>query len=246
MNTNGDINQPAQSTPTQPSWWRYKNVSAWERVRDAFRRDWNQTQADFTGSLGHELNQTATDTVKQAVGPGGVPPLDVMTHPDTPTRIEVTQDRLFKDMKVQTRKVTGALRGVRSEKALLKETLQDTHAAAATEQREAEVEDASARSAKRIDEDRMVVAKGTAAHEDAVQRWRAMEPAARYGFTAHSQHPGQHEWSGPVEDALSAEWRKLSNGPSWEVAKDDVRRGWEYAGKEVDAETRHGDAKRRS
>jgi hypothetical protein len=291
MSTQRETVPTTQPTPTQPSWWSYKNISAWERVRDAFKRDWSQTQADFAGSRGEDLNQTAADTLKQAVGPGGVPPLDVKTHPDTPTQVEVTKERLLKDMTAQTQKVTVALRGIRHEEAALQETLQGTRAAAATEQREADsaslrtrkeldqkatapgsdvtaeravatswsadaaaaivkrtqlqVDDAAARSAGRLEEDRAMVAKGTAAHDAAAQRWRAMEPAARYGFTAHSQYPGQHAWSAPVEEALSAEWQTLSSGASWDVAKDDIRRGWDYADKEVDAEPPHEDEKNR-
>ena len=57
-----------------PSWWNDKHTSAWEKTKDAFHRDWEQTKADFSKSKGQELNQNAADTVKQAAGKEVVPP----------------------------------------------------------------------------------------------------------------------------------------------------------------------------
>ena len=57
-----------------PTWWSDEHTSAWERVKAALRRDWEQTKADFS-SRGTDLNQGVTDTVKQAVGTEPVPPL---------------------------------------------------------------------------------------------------------------------------------------------------------------------------
>ena len=52
----------------KPQWWKDENDSGWERVKTAFRRDWEQTKADFSKNHGEELGQNAADTVKQAVG----------------------------------------------------------------------------------------------------------------------------------------------------------------------------------
>lgn len=57
-----------------PSWWNDTHTSAWEKTKDAFHRDWEQTKADFSKSKGQELNQNAADTVKQATGKEAVPP----------------------------------------------------------------------------------------------------------------------------------------------------------------------------
>jgi hypothetical protein len=54
----GESTQPQWGAPQQP---------AWQRVKEALRRDWVQTKADFGlggSSLGHGLG----DTLKQAVG----------------------------------------------------------------------------------------------------------------------------------------------------------------------------------
>jgi len=53
-----------------PVWWsEAKHGGAWARVKDALRRDWEQTKSDVTGGRkGAELDQDASDTVRQAVG----------------------------------------------------------------------------------------------------------------------------------------------------------------------------------
>ncbi len=64
------------STHKDPSWWTPDHSSAWERAKAALSRDWEQTKADVSDS-GHELNQDAGDTLKQAAGKAPIPPGDV-------------------------------------------------------------------------------------------------------------------------------------------------------------------------
>ena len=59
-----------------PSWWSEEHTSAWDRVKAAFRRDWEQTKHDLTRSKGRDLDQDVPDTVKQAVGSEPIPPGD--------------------------------------------------------------------------------------------------------------------------------------------------------------------------
>ncbi len=62
----------------QPDWWTQRETGAWERVREALERDWEQTKADLSGkAAGHDLNQQVADTVKQAAGTEAIPPIDV-------------------------------------------------------------------------------------------------------------------------------------------------------------------------
>lgn len=49
-----------------------KHGSAWERVKDAFKRDWEQTKNDV-GAGGKDLDQDVGDTVKQAAGKEAIP-----------------------------------------------------------------------------------------------------------------------------------------------------------------------------
>ena len=64
------------TTRRDPSWWTNETTSGWERAKEALRRDWEQTKADFSNK-GQELNQDAGDTVKQALGKEAIPPRGV-------------------------------------------------------------------------------------------------------------------------------------------------------------------------
>ena len=62
---------------TNPKWWSEQHTSAWDRIKDALARDWDQTKADFMKHRGQKLNQNVADTVKQAVGAETIPPASV-------------------------------------------------------------------------------------------------------------------------------------------------------------------------
>ena len=57
----------------QPKWWTEKHGSQWDNVKDAMKRDWEQTKKDLHLG-GKELNQDVGDTVKQATGKEAIPP----------------------------------------------------------------------------------------------------------------------------------------------------------------------------
>lgn len=59
----------------KPQWWTDKHEGAWDRIKDAMKRDWEQTKHDFSKKKGEELNQGAGDTVKQAAGKEPIPPI---------------------------------------------------------------------------------------------------------------------------------------------------------------------------
>ena len=61
----------------EPTWWNDQHSRSWDRVKEAFSRDWAQTKADFSTTRGYELRQSLTDTVKQAVGRERIPPRGV-------------------------------------------------------------------------------------------------------------------------------------------------------------------------
>lgn len=57
-----------------PKWWTQdQHENAWERVKEALKRDWEQTKVDLKG-YGQDLNQGVDDTVKQATGSEAIPP----------------------------------------------------------------------------------------------------------------------------------------------------------------------------
>lgn len=65
-----------------PSWWTEQPTSDWDRVKEALKRDWEQTKWDFGSSTGRDLRQTAADTVKQALGLEPIP----LPHQPNPRR----------------------------------------------------------------------------------------------------------------------------------------------------------------
>jgi hypothetical protein len=71
--------------PKDPSWWNEVHSSAWERSKEALRRDWEQTKADL-GAGGHELNQSLGDTLEQATGRQPTPPGN---RPNPPPRSDL-------------------------------------------------------------------------------------------------------------------------------------------------------------
>ena len=64
---------PAQ----QPAWWTAQQTDTWDRMKEALRRDWDQTRHDFGSEYGQDLNQDLTDTVRQAAGADPIPPKHV-------------------------------------------------------------------------------------------------------------------------------------------------------------------------
>lgn len=70
-----------QNTPNQPKWWSNTHDSAWERTKAALKRDWEQTKNDITGG-GHDLNQDATETLRQARGVQPIPTGNIPNPPD--------------------------------------------------------------------------------------------------------------------------------------------------------------------
>lgn len=57
-----------------PHWWTSEHDSAWERIQDAFRRDWEQTKHDFGGHA-LDMGQDVGDTMGQMMGTQPIPPM---------------------------------------------------------------------------------------------------------------------------------------------------------------------------
>ena len=56
-----------------PEWWTDENDSAWERVKMAMKRDWDQTKHDLGGNE-TDTNQKIGNTARQAAGKEAIPP----------------------------------------------------------------------------------------------------------------------------------------------------------------------------
>jgi hypothetical protein len=96
-----------------PTWWTSKHASAWERVKAAFARDWDQTKHDFSKRHGHDLDQNVGDTVKQAAGKEYEPP------PNEPNPKPLFTDELEKRAKEEAKQAKKAAKA--EEKALKRE-----------------------------------------------------------------------------------------------------------------------------
>jgi hypothetical protein len=73
----------AMNKTQQPTWWTSKETNTWDRMKEALRRDWEQTKHDFSSKAGHELHQDVKDTVKQAAGKEAIPPANLPNPPVT-------------------------------------------------------------------------------------------------------------------------------------------------------------------
>ncbi len=62
-----------------PKWWNQTHDSAWDKVKAAFKRDWDQTKHDFGGKE-PDTDQDVDDTVKQAAGKQPIPPRGQPTY----------------------------------------------------------------------------------------------------------------------------------------------------------------------
>ena len=63
-------------------WWSADDDSSWSKVKEAFRRDWEQTKHDFGSDTARDLNQDVPDTVKQAAGKQPIPPSNTPNFED--------------------------------------------------------------------------------------------------------------------------------------------------------------------
>jgi len=81
MSTTSPTSTPSTpATKWRPKWWNEEHVSAWARIQEALRRDWEQTRHDL-GLGGHDLNQGAEDTIKQAARTEPIPADDKANPP---------------------------------------------------------------------------------------------------------------------------------------------------------------------
>jgi hypothetical protein len=62
-----------------PTWWDVQHDAAWARVRDAFKRDWDQTRHDFGGGE-PDTGQNIGNTLKQTAGKEAIPPRHQPTY----------------------------------------------------------------------------------------------------------------------------------------------------------------------
>jgi hypothetical protein len=242
-----------------PAWWTDQHSSRWDDVKGALERDWEQTKSDLSQGAGHQLNQGLADTLKQAVGAEHVPPLGVQTHADAVTltpaqeaaqqaraqmekasakageaeakaRAEIAQQKLDLDAKVASvgkelsEDEAKANRKTADNLIAASQASVDLKAAASADINKAQLAaaDATAKEQRKIEAAR-------ASRGEAVGKWHEAEREVRYGYSVRSQFPAMHPWDDQLEQRLEKEWDVLTPSHPWSLAKDRIRRGWDYA-----------------
>ena len=218
-NVNLDADRPAR-----PQWWNDKHTSTWDRVKEALRRDWEQTKNDFSSESGADLNQDVGDTVKQATGAEALPPPAMKTRPDDPMDAAKLIEKQIKEQgKVQKTiaevKTDVAVEQVRAQGKIASES-QTAQEKIASEQRK--LVELRQKAGEKIAEVQQKAG-------EKIADWNRVEPAVRYGYGARLQYVDVVGWDDQLEGRLNHEWTQLRNGTTWEDARPHVRRGWDAA-----------------
>lgn len=208
--------------------------AAWERVKDAFRRDWMQTKADFSGDGASSLNQNAGDTVVQALGAAQMPAPDSKTRASTPSETAHAAAKAFEHMLTVTRTsgdgIAKASAIIDEERGKLSAKLSDIqrHSAEAKADADREIMDATRAADHDILRQQAKIDVAHGKRIDAEVSWRQAEREARFGYTVRMQHPNE-AWGDALDKSLRTEWEQTGDTRAWEDARPGVRSGWEYA-----------------
>ncbi len=232
---NGQQMQGSPPSPTNaPKWWTERHSSAWERVKDAFRRDWMQTKSDFSVGDAQDLNQHVGDTLVQAAGTAPMPAADSKTRGSAPQDAAREAARAREHMTEVTRRsedhVADARRVIDEQRNKLSEKLSDIqdHTKQSRLEGDRKIMDATQKADEVIGRAQGKIADATAEREHAEGSWRQAEREARFGYTVRMQHPNE-AWGDALDTSLRTEWEAMGDSRSWDEARPGVRSGWEYA-----------------
>lgn len=89
--------------------------------------------------------------------------------------------------------------------------------------------EAHAKAAVRTRQEEARIAAARAERGEAVVKWHEAEREVRYGYAVRSQYPPDREWDAELESQLQSEWDMLTPEHPFRIAKEKIRRGWEYA-----------------
>jgi hypothetical protein len=195
----------------------------WDHMKDALRRDWEQTKSDFTRNRGHELNQNAVDTVVQSIGWAPIPSIDEKTRETDPLVAAKSAEKAHAKMEMVSAETLATIAKVNEEIAQQRHALID----AIGEIRKGLV----AREAMATHDEEAKIEKATASRDEATAQWHDAEEEVRYGYFVRSRHPDDAVWDGTLEGKLRSEWEALDTGKAWDVSSVEVHRGWDLAGK---------------
>lgn len=216
---------------TRPQWWTETHTSTWDRVKEALRRDWEQTKSDLSSSDALDLNQSIGDTVKQAAGAQPLPPPAMKTRADDPQDAAKRVEKELKDRGKAQEKVVAAQTEMAVEQVRAQGKVASEQQAAREQisdvQRKADVKIAEVqqKAGVKIAEAQQKVGEKMIEARD----WGQVEAAVRYGYGARTQYADAFGWDTQLEGRLRQEWMQLKTPSTWEEMRPHVRRGWDAA-----------------
>jgi hypothetical protein len=216
MQTNTNQKTNMSQSSRNPAWWKQEHQSGWDRMAEAFRRDWEQTKADFTGGKkGHDLNQDVGDTLGQAFGKKPIPPT-AQPNPLDPDEVEKKVRQAAKEMDKQAE---------RYEKEAEKSADRQDRQAVSGGTLLGGGNTGSGRMGITGD-GHTGVGSGTG-RSGRWANWDQAERPLRYGYGAASHYTD--EWNEEFEGRLQREWTELYPEDDWNDVRDTVRQGWDRA-----------------
>lgn len=215
----------------RPQWWTDQHTSTWDRVKEALRRDWEQTKADLSSNSAVDLNQNIGDTVKQAAGSQPLPPPSMKTRPDDPQDVAKRVEKELKNRGKAQEEVVSAQTDAAVEQVRAQGKI-------ASEQQAAQEKIAEVRydASRKIAETQQKAGEKIAEAQQKVgekmveaRDWSQVESAVRYGYGARTQYTDAAGWDDQLEGRLRQEWSQLKNASPWDDMRSHVRRGWDAA-----------------
>ena len=230
--------------PASPTWWTDQHTSAWERVKEAFQRDWEQTKSDFTATGSKDLKQSASDTLKQSFGSEPIPPPGFRTRPLDAAEIAAAREKDVRGRTVAEQAIERAQADIQATNTKLSQKVGDVRRSAETNAAKLDaraaavrkmaveaVDDSEQSALAEIGRARVQIRDAVATRFAAAEDWAAIEREARFGYGAWMQQTGARLWDGELEAGLRHDFADMSDGRTWAQSRVEIRRGWDYASK---------------
>lgn len=194
-----------------PNWWGADHESTWTRIKDALRRDWEQTKSDFGSETARDLDQDLTDTVKQGAGS--------QTFPKSPEAINELRQEAAEARRDAAQAGLAARRELDSD---IREANEEFREAAKSGDDVSEAARERRENLGEAVEEFEDTVKASSYYKD----WRAVAAALRFGAGAAVEYPDAR-WSPDFESTLREDWGTMDNAHGWAVVRTDVRRGFD-------------------
>lgn len=202
------------ANPNDPIWWGAEHESTWTRVKDALRRDWEQTKKDFGDDDAVDLNQGLGDTLKQAAGK--------QAFVKSADAIDEEREAAREDAEDRAEEIRDDIK----ERAKMSREERIEAAREAAEDRQ----EAAKKAVERVEDDiknRVTAMKGAIDTDaDTFRSWDERKASLRFGAGAAHQYTKHTAWNAEIEDSLKSDWEASRHDAPWTLAREDVRSGF--------------------